>query len=145
MSCQLLVFIAYNLIPRDKKEGWHLLHCLHSFAIIDLYLSFEVHTEQTLAAGWHELRNFAQRMRVCIPFILSMLFIYKYLLFVLARNISMYLMQRQKARVNMGNHGTSPKCTHWCIALITSMQRGPLGIITQSQMKSSTGHSRRYI
>ena len=62
MSPQLLVFVAYNIVPRDKKEGWSLLRCLRSFAIVDLYISFEVHTEQTLAAGRRELRNFAQRM-----------------------------------------------------------------------------------
>jgi len=112
MPPQLLIFVAYNLVPWDKKEGWCLLRCLHSFAIVDLYLSFEVHMEQTLAAGQCELSNFAQRMRVCIPFISSMLFIHEYLLFVLARNILMYLMRHQKARANMGNHGTFQKCTH---------------------------------
>lgn len=74
---------------------------------MDLYLSFKVHTEQTLAAGQCELRNFAQRMQVSIFFISSMPFIHLYLPFVLARNLLIYLMQHQKAGEKMGNHGTS--------------------------------------
>jgi hypothetical protein len=75
MSPQLIVFVALNIVPRDKDEGWSLLRCLRSFTIVDLYLSFEAHTDQTLADGQHELSNFAQRMEVRIPLLSSMPFI----------------------------------------------------------------------
>ena len=64
MSPQLIVYVAYNYVPRDKTEGWSLLRCMRSFSIVDLYLSFETHTGHTLKAGRRELKNFALRMQV---------------------------------------------------------------------------------
>jgi hypothetical protein len=64
---QLIVFTAHNVVPRKDREGWALLRCLRSYAIVDLYLAFEAHTDQTLAAGRHELSKFAQLMQVQLP------------------------------------------------------------------------------
>ncbi|KAI9434563.1 hypothetical protein F5148DRAFT_1154764 [Russula earlei] len=60
---KLVVFIVHNIIPWNNKEGWSLLPCLQSFAILDLNLGFEVHTEQTIAASKCALKSFAQRMK----------------------------------------------------------------------------------
>jgi hypothetical protein len=59
------VFVALNVIPRQNAEGQSLLRCLRSYSIVDLYLAFEVHTEQTMDAGRRELAKFALHMKVC--------------------------------------------------------------------------------
>ncbi|KAN0137278.1 hypothetical protein V8E53_004723 [Lactarius tabidus] len=42
---------------------WLLLRAVRSFTIVDLYLSFEEHTEHTIAAGRQELKKFASLMQ----------------------------------------------------------------------------------
>jgi hypothetical protein len=119
MSSQLIVFVAYNVIPRSDEEGWALLRCMRSFTVVDLYLSFEAHMEQTLAACQRELNDFARRMTVRI-------LLFQYLLYtmsadydILSSNISIYLTKCQKTRAKRENCGTFQRCMHWCIALIT--------------------------
>ena len=73
ISLQLLVFVTHNLVPRSNKEGWSLLRCLRCFTILDLYLAFEAHTEQTITTGQGVLETFVLLMRVCIPLIMSLL------------------------------------------------------------------------
>ena len=63
---QVVVFVAHNIVPRDDKEGWQLLLCLRSFSYLDLLLSLEVHTEQTILAGRKELVVFWKLMKVLI-------------------------------------------------------------------------------
>lgn len=58
------MFVALNVIPWQNAEGQLLLRCLRSYSIVDLYLAFEVHTEQTMDAGRRELANFALHMKV---------------------------------------------------------------------------------
>jgi hypothetical protein len=70
MLPQIIVFVALNIIPRQNAEGQSLLRCLRSYSIVDLFLAFEVHTDQTLDAGRRELANFALCMKVRnIPFL----------------------------------------------------------------------------
>ncbi|KAI9455173.1 hypothetical protein BJY52DRAFT_1205065 [Lactarius psammicola] len=62
---KVVVFAAQNIIQRSEdKEGWQLLLCLRSFSILDLLLSFEVHTEKTIMAGRNELARFGRLMKV---------------------------------------------------------------------------------
>ena len=68
-SPQVVVFAAQNIIQRSEdKEGWQLLLCLRSFSVLDLLLSFEVHTEKTIMAGRNELARFGRLMKVLILF-----------------------------------------------------------------------------
>ncbi len=60
-----MVFAVYNVVDQNDKEEWLLMHCLRSFSIIDLLLSFEVHTDKTILAGWKEIVHFGRLMRVC--------------------------------------------------------------------------------
>jgi hypothetical protein len=67
------VFVALNVILQQDAKGQSMLCCLRSYSIVDLYLAFEVHTEQTIEAGRRELANFALCIKVCnilknIPF-----------------------------------------------------------------------------
>ncbi|KAI9433794.1 hypothetical protein BJY52DRAFT_1131964, partial [Lactarius psammicola] len=62
---KVVVFAAQNIIQRSEdKEGWQLLLCLQSFSVLDLLLSFEVHTEKTIMAGRNELARFGRLMKV---------------------------------------------------------------------------------
>ncbi|KAH9170356.1 hypothetical protein EDB89DRAFT_1853558, partial [Lactarius sanguifluus] len=60
---KVVVFAAHNVIQEDDKEGWQLLLCLRSFSIVDLLLSFEVHTDETILAGRRELVMFGLLMK----------------------------------------------------------------------------------
>ncbi|KAI9443747.1 hypothetical protein BJY52DRAFT_1206738 [Lactarius psammicola] len=64
---KVVVFAAQNIIQRSEdKEGWQLLLCLRSFSILDLLLSFEVHTEKMIMAGRNELARFGRLMKAYI-------------------------------------------------------------------------------
>jgi hypothetical protein len=65
---KMLVFCAYNTIPSTDLVGMLLLRVLRAFAVVDMYLSFEVHTTQTINAGRAALKKFAQLMtvRACV-------------------------------------------------------------------------------
>jgi hypothetical protein len=65
---QVLVFVAHNIITMSDKVGWWLLRALRSFTIVDLYLSFEEHTQDTIDAGRRELKRFEEYMQVLASF-----------------------------------------------------------------------------
>ena len=46
--------------------------CLRSFSILDLLLGFEVHTDESIAAGREEIRTFGNFLKVCKYFSDSM-------------------------------------------------------------------------
>ena len=55
----------HNLIDASKHHDTYLLlRCLRSYLELDLYLSFEVHTTDTIAAGRRELLKFSSLMKV---------------------------------------------------------------------------------
>ncbi|KAI9432013.1 hypothetical protein H4582DRAFT_2194400 [Lactarius indigo] len=58
-----IVFAAHNVLQHRDKEGWQLLLCLRSYSIVDLLLSFEVHTDKTILAGRRELVTFGLFMK----------------------------------------------------------------------------------
>lgn len=64
-----VVFVLYNIIPRDDKEGYLLLKCIHSFVELHAYTSLEAHTTCTIAAGREELQHFGTLMEVCFSFL----------------------------------------------------------------------------
>lgn len=65
---QIVVFAAHNIIQQNDREGWQLMRCLRSFSILDLLLSFEVHTDESIAAGREELSKFGDLLKVCTDF-----------------------------------------------------------------------------
>ncbi|KAH9172732.1 hypothetical protein EDB89DRAFT_2114096 [Lactarius sanguifluus] len=60
---KILVFAAHNIIEQSDVGGWLLIRALRSFTIVDLYLSFEEHTQLTIAAGRRELAKFGDLMQ----------------------------------------------------------------------------------
>ena len=42
--------------------------CLQSFSILDLLLAFEVHTDESIAAGQEEVNKFGDLLKVCEGF-----------------------------------------------------------------------------
>jgi hypothetical protein len=65
---QVLVFVVHNIIMTSDKVGWWLLRAVRSFTIVDLYLSFEEHTQDTIDAGQQELKRFGEYMEVLSSF-----------------------------------------------------------------------------
>ncbi|KAH9001527.1 hypothetical protein EDB92DRAFT_1788816 [Lactarius akahatsu] len=65
---KILIFAAHNIIPweRSEKVGKSLLCALRSFTIVDLFLSFEEHTEHIIAVGRRELHKFGCHMQAYI-------------------------------------------------------------------------------
>ncbi|KAF8257057.1 hypothetical protein EI94DRAFT_1842699 [Lactarius quietus] len=60
---KIVVFAAHNVIHQKDSEGWQLMCCLRSFSILDLLLSFEVHTNESISAGEEELSRFGDLMK----------------------------------------------------------------------------------
>ncbi|KAH9007984.1 hypothetical protein EDB83DRAFT_2509248 [Lactarius deliciosus] len=60
---KIIVFAAHNIIEQSDMGGWLLIRALRSFTIVDLYLSFEEHTQLTIAAGRRELAKFGDLMQ----------------------------------------------------------------------------------
>ncbi|KAH9039002.1 hypothetical protein EDB85DRAFT_1860186 [Lactarius pseudohatsudake] len=62
---KILIFAAHNIIPWERSEqvGKSLLRALRSFTIVDLFLSFEEHTEHTIAVGRQELHKFGRHIQ----------------------------------------------------------------------------------
>ncbi|KAF8266993.1 hypothetical protein EI94DRAFT_1771963 [Lactarius quietus] len=60
---KIVVFAAHNVIHHKDSEGWQLMCCLQSFSILDLLLSFEVHTNESISAGEEELSRFGDLMK----------------------------------------------------------------------------------
>lgn len=74
----MIVFAAHDiLMPSCCKLGHLLLHCIHYYVEFDIYVSLEVHTENTIAAGRLALQNFSEIMDVshCIDLTFSMMII----------------------------------------------------------------------
>ncbi|KAH9010864.1 hypothetical protein EDB84DRAFT_1570105 [Lactarius hengduanensis] len=65
---KILIFAAHNIIPWERSEqvGKSLLCALRSFTIVDLFLSFEEHTEHTIAVGRQELHKFGRHIQAYI-------------------------------------------------------------------------------
>lgn len=59
-----LLYASHNVLEMSES-GYNLLQCLRSYLILDTYLSFEVHTTDTLAAGEAELLKFSLLVKVC--------------------------------------------------------------------------------
>lgn len=62
---QLIVFAALNVLQWDKKDpACRLLRSIQSYNLLSLYISFEVHTAQSIQAGRQELEKFGGLMKV---------------------------------------------------------------------------------
>ena len=60
---QQVLYASHNVLDASER-GYSLLCCIRSFLILDTYLSFEVHTTETLAAGEDELLRFSLLVNV---------------------------------------------------------------------------------
>ncbi|KAA1476942.1 hypothetical protein DENSPDRAFT_758082, partial [Dentipellis sp. KUC8613] len=60
---KILIFVAYNVVAKDDTHGYALLQCIRSYVKLDLYLSLDVHTDETLNAGEVELQRFGQLLK----------------------------------------------------------------------------------
>ena len=52
------------LTCREDKAGYALLKCIASYLYIDMYVSLNVHTERTIAAGEAEILVFKKLLDV---------------------------------------------------------------------------------
>lgn len=60
-----MIFICHNAFNRDiDKTAWLLLQVIRSYTFIDLLLSFDVHTEDTIAEGREEINVFIDVLQV---------------------------------------------------------------------------------
>ncbi|KAI0035349.1 hypothetical protein K488DRAFT_43506 [Vararia minispora EC-137] len=48
---KLVVFAAHSIIPRTHQVGRYLLRCIRAYAEVDMHISFDVHTSDTIASG----------------------------------------------------------------------------------------------
>ncbi|KAI0033052.1 hypothetical protein K488DRAFT_48524 [Vararia minispora EC-137] len=61
---KLVVFAAHSIIPRTHTVGRWLLRCMRAYAEVDMYISFDVHTSETIASGRAIRDEFARNMLV---------------------------------------------------------------------------------
>ncbi|KAG1895997.1 uncharacterized protein F5891DRAFT_1280887 [Suillus fuscotomentosus] len=60
---KMIVFAAQDILTSSHcKLGQLLLHCIHYYVEFDIYVSLEVHTEDTIAAGRLALQKFSEMM-----------------------------------------------------------------------------------
>ena len=64
-SQQISIFITHNSFSVDTQE-YLLLKVLRCYIEIDLYASFEVHTDQTIMAGREKVAQFYKLMEVSL-------------------------------------------------------------------------------
>jgi hypothetical protein len=61
-----MLYAAHNvLMGTEDKAGYALLKCIASYLHIDMYVSLDVHTESTIAAGEEEVLVFQKCLEVC--------------------------------------------------------------------------------
>jgi hypothetical protein len=54
------------LTDHDCPLGYLLLHCVCLFLELDAYAALEVHTTETISAGWHAIQAFLTYLQVCL-------------------------------------------------------------------------------
>ncbi|EMD40065.1 hypothetical protein CERSUDRAFT_46326 [Gelatoporia subvermispora B] len=58
---KIILFVVHNVVNKDDHpECYALLKCIRSYLNLDIYLSFEVHTDETINATRAELKLFMQ-------------------------------------------------------------------------------------
>lgn len=61
----MFLYAAHNLFNEQQHPvGYQLLKCICAFRKLDMFASFEVHTEDTLVAGHAALKTFHDLMMV---------------------------------------------------------------------------------
>ncbi|PCH36191.1 hypothetical protein WOLCODRAFT_86299, partial [Wolfiporia cocos MD-104 SS10] len=61
---KLAIFATHNILStRPGSAEYLLLRCLRSYLVLDMYLSFEVHTSRRLAEGQEELLRFSKLIK----------------------------------------------------------------------------------
>ena len=63
MSLKQLLYAAHNVFE-EHISGYQLLHCLRSYLVLDMHLSLEVQTDETLLSGEEELLKFSALIKV---------------------------------------------------------------------------------
>ena len=126
----MVIFAAYQLIPKTHKEGIHLLRCIHSYVILDTYISMEGYTSKTLQDGKAEFQNFADLIKVRITFkwILN-----HYLMSIFTSRSLLESFHLRRIGTFLNYIGTS-------MPLMILRQKELVSTITQNLMKSYMGH-----
>lgn len=123
------------------SEWRRLLRAIRCYVVFDMYLSFTVHTEATIAAGRHAEQQFGEAMKVSnvstsarltnvqagFRFVFAISSTWKKVLIMLKTMV-------EKKRI-----GHSQRCTCVCMHSTMSWQKGPQEILTRSQMKVTMG------
>jgi hypothetical protein len=65
LFCQMIIFMAQNVLSHTNSELGHLLLCcIRCYVDLDIDAALEVHTEDTIAAGRDALSQFSTLMDV---------------------------------------------------------------------------------
>jgi hypothetical protein len=65
----MLPFTTHNILTkRDSPLGYQMLQCLRSYLNLDMWVSMEVHTVDTIKEGRKELLRFSELINVRISF-----------------------------------------------------------------------------
>ncbi len=128
----MVIFAAYQLIPKTHKEGIHLLRCIRSYVILDTYISMEGHTSKTLQDGKAEFQNFADLIKVRITFtVYKLLNLYSMSIFTFRSLLESFHLRRIETFLNY--IGIS-------MPLMILRQKELVSTITQNLMKSYMSH-----
>ena len=128
----MVIFAAYQLIPKTHKEGIHLLCCIRSYIILDTYISIEGHTSKTLQDSKAGFQNFANLIKVRITFtVYKLLNLYSMSIFTFRSLLESFHLRRIETFLNY--IGIS-------MPLMILRQKELVSTITQNLMKSYMGH-----
>lgn len=62
---QQLIYVAHNVFNHDDyPTDYLLLRLIWAYVDLDMYLSFDLHTERTIAAGRQQFNKFAELLKV---------------------------------------------------------------------------------
>jgi hypothetical protein len=68
----MLPFTTHNVLTaKDSPLGYLMLQCLRSYLNLDMWVSMEVHTADTIEEGRRELLRFSKLINVRISFIVT--------------------------------------------------------------------------
>jgi hypothetical protein len=68
----MLIFTTHNVLTEKQSPlGYSMLCCLRSYLNLDMWVSMEVHTNDTISEGRQELLCFSGLIQVRFPFVWS--------------------------------------------------------------------------
>ena len=62
---KIILFVLYNVLTESaSRRGYLLCRCIRLYLELDMYISFDVHTEETIQAGESLLHRFSELLKV---------------------------------------------------------------------------------